>query len=86
VPQRLGIGLPSAVSELLIDQGACRGFVKIDLGRRFLATLDELKAFRFGCLFGSSLEGGKPRSNLRRLAFAFRREPLPDRPLLGLPR
>ena len=47
--------------------------------------LDKLKAFGPGRMFCSGLEGGKTTGNFRRLVFAFGREPLPDRPLLGLP-
>jgi hypothetical protein len=71
---------------LLIDECAGRGFIKIDLGGCFFATLDKLKAFGPGRMFCSGLEGGKTTGNFRRLVFAFGREPLPDRPLLGLPR
>ena len=44
VSHLLGIGLPSAVSELLIDQGACGSLIEIDFRRGFFATLDEVNS------------------------------------------
>src|SRR4051812_34758011 len=40
VPQCLGVGIPSTVSELLINEGAGRSFIKINLCGRLLSALD----------------------------------------------
>src|SRR6266536_2549558 len=69
----------------MIDQGARRCFVKIELGGCLFASLNELKAFRLRRLFGLRLNGGKTGRNLQRLAFALGGELFPDSPFLSLP-
>src|SRR5438128_7465030 len=58
---------------------------KIDLGRCFLAPLDEFEDFRLGCLCSRSLKGGKPYGNFRRLVFAVSRQLFPNCFFFGLP-
>ena len=60
VAQQVGICLPPCVAELLVDQGACGGFVKVDLLGSFLTPIKEIAGLRLRGLFSRRLQSGKP--------------------------
>jgi hypothetical protein len=79
------ISVPSGVTKLLIDQGARRCFVEVDLARGDFGSLNELEDFGRRRMFGSRLERRQSGRNLRLLVFDVLRELFPNRPLFGFP-
>jgi hypothetical protein len=73
---------PNAVAQLLVDQGACLGFIEVDLRGCFLATCDQVQFLRFGGLLGSRLNSLKMSRNSCLIKFETKKRrliPLPYR-------